>query len=222
MSPSPALSQVLAVLLEAADAVVLRRVLGLLLEVSQAAMLRKVINQLLDAPATPPAARVAPPPSRVVRGTAAPPPVNPRWAELRPRLRACLARGVSEPKLAAACGIAPSTLHRALTGVRRGPSAAIIARATAWLAAHAAGNESADRLSVEQRERLAFLAAHESPEIRREVHVTRAQLEQAVAGEILEPEILGRLTVLLSGERPAERADERGSPAAPGGSASGG
>jgi hypothetical protein len=51
-----------------------------------------------------------------------------------------------------------------------------------------------------QRERLAFLATHQPSEIRREAHVTPAELEQAIAGEAVGTEIVGRLaTVLTSG-----------------------
>jgi hypothetical protein len=106
-------------------------------------------------------------------------------------------------------GIAPSTLHRILTGVRRGPSPRIVAQAAAWLSAHEAddisrGNasEQAARLSTEQRERLAFLAQHQ-PEIRRDAHVSRAELEAAIAGEALEPAVIVRLSGLLLGEAEA-------------------
>jgi transcriptional regulator with XRE-family HTH domain len=216
MSSPAALHQVLAVLIEAADAAVLHRVLAVLLEqmepMRQTAVLRAVIVELLNTSAEPSQPAVKRPAaaqrqSASSRGAAqraeAPSPANSQWAELRPRLRACMARGVSEQELAAALGIAPSTLHRALTGVRRGPSAAVMARATAWLAAQDSqrtpGNESPDRLSTEQRERLAFLAQHDQSEIRREAHVTRAQLEQAVAGEALDPAVVLRLVDLLSG-----------------------
>jgi hypothetical protein len=207
--PAPtALHQAFAVLLEAADASVLRQVLGLLLEraepVRQAAVLRAAIVDLLDAPAGPrPAAvkRQASPNRPAARSL-----THTRWAELRPRLRAQLAGGVPEQEIAAALGIATTTLHRLMTRARRGASAAVIARATAWLAAHETDvspgtteNASADRLSTEQRERLAFLAQHDQSEIRREAHVTRAQLEQAVAGEALDPAVVLRLSDLLSG-----------------------
>jgi hypothetical protein len=101
-------------------------------------------------------------------------------------------------------------LHRILTEVRRGPSPRIVAQAAAWLSAHEAddisrGNasEQAARLSTKEREKLAFLAEHQQPEIRRDAHVSRAELEAAIAGEALAPAVIVRLSGLLSGEAEA-------------------
>jgi hypothetical protein len=222
MSSAAALHEVLAVLLKAVDAAVLHRVLGLLLEraepVRQTAVLRAAITQLLAEDAfveRPAAAKRQPVPPRLAAQRAeAPSPTNTRWAELRPRTRALIESGVTEQEIADGLGIAPSTLRRLLTRVRREPSEAVIARATAWLAAREAVDarpdsrerthlEQPDRLSVDQRERLNFLAERDPIGTRREAGLTRSQLEQAVAGEALDPAVVVQLTGFLTGDQGA-------------------
>src|SRR5262249_21765616 len=122
-----------------------------------------------------------------------------RWAELRQRLRMLLADGMREDEIAAALGLAVSTFHRHLARVRKPPSRRVIAAAAALLAvSRETPGEQAGRLSNAQRERLAFLAEHGAPDIRREAHVTHAELDQALAGEVVGAEVVGRLTALLT------------------------
>ena len=122
-------------------------------------------------------------------------PVDPaRWAELRPQLQARLRTPDDLRATAPALGIGATSLRRVLQGQRR-PGAGVVAKAAEWLARQA---QPPDRLSIEQRERLAFLAEHEPAEIRREAHVTRTELEQAIAGEVVGAEIVARLRDYLT------------------------
>jgi hypothetical protein len=191
------LRQVLELLLDAAPAERQQQAFALLLAgvapERQQKVLRAAIAELLAEVCAPP--RV---PARRSRPAASP---DSRWTELRPRLRALLAQGHSPQTVADGIGIAPSTLRRLLSKVQREPSPALIARATAFLANPAADSSTtlpADRLSQEQAAKLAFLAQHDRG-ICRDTHITRAQLEAAVAGERLDPAIVTRLTGLLAG-----------------------
>ena len=208
-----ALDQVLAVLLDAVDAAVLHRVLGLLLEraasVRQTAVLRAAIMELLAEDAfveRPAAAQLSTaPPSLAAKRAEAPSPTNTRWAELRPRMRALIECGVTEQEIADGIGIARSTLRRLLSRVKREPGQALIARTTAWLEARekatsaAAPGEETDRLSPEQRDRLAFFLQHDAEGVRRAAGISRDVIDQAVAGEVpIDRAVIARLKEYLT------------------------
>jgi hypothetical protein len=134
------------------------------------------------------------------------------WAELRPQLRALVDRGeVTLEAIAIAINLSPTTLSRALAPAHRGPGRAAVARLAAWLAEHdadeislGAGNSVdddapvSDRLSQTQRDRLAFVAEHSFAEIRRATHVSRDELDLAIAGEIVDPAVVTRLADFLA------------------------
>src|SRR5262249_9800048 len=132
MPASSPLHQVLAVLIEAADVGVLHQVLGLLLQeaepVRQAEVLRAAIGQLLgrvppasqaERPAT--AQRATAPPRSAKQAEGSSRRDNDPWEEPRIRLRAAIERGIPETEIAASLGLAPASLHRHLSRVRKPP-----------------------------------------------------------------------------------------------------
>jgi hypothetical protein len=121
-----------------------------------------------------------------------------RWAELRPQLQARL-RTTDEMRAAApAIGLNRSSLRRVILG-QRPPGAAVVERAEAWLAAQVSREADPDRLSVEQRDRLAFVLQHDPSATRRGAKVSAAELDQAIAGEALDSATVARLCAFLAG-----------------------
>jgi hypothetical protein len=160
-------------------------------------------------PPAPPAAVTEParPPRRRHAGRFLP--ADPaRWAELRPQLQARL-RTTEEMRAAApALGLDRSSLRRVVLG-QRPPGAAVVRKAEIWLAAQGAAAVSREaeaeaeadpeRLSIEQRDRLAFVLQHDPAATRRSARVSAAELDQAIAGEALDPATVTRLCAFLAG-----------------------
>lgn len=219
MSSPAVLREVLGVLLETADATALHQVLERLLAAARPeqhkTVLRAAIAQLLeDDPAGPvqPSAAAPRKPVSSKRSQASRLPTRmapsggARWTDLRPRLRALVKGGVTEQEIADGIGIALSTLRRLLTKVKKAPSPGIIARTAAWLVAHepsGAGDAApvvpgADHLPVSERDKLSMWATHDREGLRRDAHISRDELERAIAGEPLDPAIIMRLNEVLA------------------------
>jgi hypothetical protein len=177
------------------------------------AVLRTAIEQLLDDPAFavkhPATAQRQPVPDRRPRHSAAQrtraaPSSGSRRAELRPRMRAPAQRGTTEQEIADGNRIALSTLRRLLSRVKREPTQALIARTTAWLdareraASQAAPGEETDRLSPEQRDRLAFFLQHDAEGVRRAASVSRDVIDQTASGGLLDRAVIARLSEYLT------------------------
>jgi len=96
---------------------------------------------------------------------------------------------------APALGISATSLRRVLSGQRL-PGAVVVANTAAWLKRNPESDSA--RLTLEQRDLLTITRQHDLPRLRRAARVTEEQLDQAIAGEALDPAVIARLAGFLT------------------------